>query len=434
MDNYLYYKYIHSISQFNILPVTSRCNFNCIFCSHKQNPPGLEVLTIEDLKPSDLEDIMDFLDREKKIVIGESATRIIEGEPFLNPYLPDILFMLRKKFPCTQVHITTNGSLLDEKILEVLSRIKPLELHISVNTISEKYRKKILGLKKGLKTILETLSSYEIPFSSSIIALPDVTGMDELEETIRFLDRTGSEMIKLFWPSFTDYTGENPVRHVNIDELKEFYTQIKSVIKTPVILEPPLLTDLTPVTEGPVAGSPAHRAGIKEGDEILSAGDYKPWSRTDAFYMLNNLKNPVVKIRRKSDIFSCKIIKNRGEKSGLTFLYDLDRSVIEKIKHMVSDNSLVVTSLLAFNMMDMALKKEGIDVRLLPVKNMFFGGNIACTGLLTVDDILMATEEEKFFKHLLLPSVMFDENGLDLKGKSCSDIVNNRGCKCDIIY
>jgi len=64
---------------------------------------------------------------------------------------------------------------------------------------------------------------------------------------------------------------------------------------------------------------------------------------------------------------------------------------------------------------------------------MFFGGNIACTGLLTVDDILMAIEHEKHTGHILLPSAMFDENLLDLKGKSCSDIVNKTGCKCDVI-
>ncbi len=434
MDNYLYYKYIHSISQFNILPVTSRCNFHCLFCSHKQNPPGLEILTIDDLKPSEFEDIIDFLDPERKVVIGESATRIIEGEPFLNPYLMDILFMLRKKFPYTQIQITTNGSLLNEKILGDLSHIKPVELHISVNTISETYRKQILGVKKGLNTTLEILSSYKIPFSSSIIALPDVTGLSELKKTIMFLSGTGSEIIKIFWPSFTEYTDENnPVRHVNMDELKDFYKHMKSVIKTPLILEPPLLNDLTPVTEGSVTGSPGYMAGIQEGDEILAIGNYKPESRTDAFNRLNNLKNPVLKIRRRREIIDCKIIKNKGEKSGLTFLYDLDWSVIEKIKHMMTDNSSVVTSELAFNMLDMALKKKGISVRLLPVKNMFFGGNIACTGLLTVDDILVATEEEKNLSHLLLPSVMFDENLLDLKGESCLEIVNTRGCKCDII-
>jgi len=432
MDNYLYYKYIHSISQFNILPVTSKCNFHCLFCSHKQNPPGLEILTIDDLKPSELEDIIDFLDREKKIVIGESATRIIEGEPFLNPYLTDILFMLRKKFPSTDVQITTNGSLLNENTLEKLSHVKPVELHISVNTISEKYRQKILGLTANIKNTLERISSYKIPFSSSIIALPQITGWSELEKTITFLDITGSEVIKIFWPSFTEYTDEhNPVRYVNLHEVQDFYKQIKSVIKTPLLLEPPLLDDLTPVTEGPVPGSPADMAAIKKGDEILSIGGYRPQSRVDAFCRLNNLENPILDIKRKEEIIYCTIIKHKGEKSGLTFLYDLDRSVIEKIKCMKTDDSLVVTSGLAFNMLDIALKNE--DIRLLPVKNVFFGGNIACAGLLTVDDILLATEEEKPFSHLLLPSIMFDENLLDLKGRSCRDIVNTRGCKCDII-
>ena len=85
MDGYLYYKFIHSISQFNVLPVTSKCNFSCLFCSHKQNPPDIKVFSVPDLSLSGLIDIIDFLDKDRKIVIGESATNIIEGEPFCNP-------------------------------------------------------------------------------------------------------------------------------------------------------------------------------------------------------------------------------------------------------------------------------------------------------------------------------------------------------------
>ena len=46
---------INTVSRTNILPVESSCNTSCIFCSHRQNPAGIEIyrlpeLTVEDYK------------------------------------------------------------------------------------------------------------------------------------------------------------------------------------------------------------------------------------------------------------------------------------------------------------------------------------------------------------------------------------------------
>jgi MoaA/NifB/PqqE/SkfB family radical SAM enzyme len=124
MNEYLRYKHLHSISRFNILPVTSRCNFCCVFCSHRQNPPDLETILVPDLTSHELDDILCLLDPCRKIVIGESATRCIEGEPFCNPSLMDILAIIRKKFRQTPIHIATNGSLLDAGTLKLLEALR----------------------------------------------------------------------------------------------------------------------------------------------------------------------------------------------------------------------------------------------------------------------------------------------------------------------
>ena len=37
---------LYTISEHNILPITSKCNAHCIFCSHHHNPSGVEVYHI----------------------------------------------------------------------------------------------------------------------------------------------------------------------------------------------------------------------------------------------------------------------------------------------------------------------------------------------------------------------------------------------------
>lgn len=432
MKDYLYYKYINSISQFNILPVTSKCNVKCIFCSHNQNPPHIEVFRIEDLTPGKTDEIIDFLDPEKPVVIGESATRIIEGEPFCNKDLLTIISKIRNNFPSTVIQITTNGLLLDENIIKKLSSLKPLKLHLSVNIISKTLREKIMSVKekKDILFIFDLLNKYEIPFSGSIIALPHITGWENLSETIKILDEKGSEVIKLYWPSVTRYTKPELFINIDLKDLKEFYKNVKSIIKTPILLEPPLLDNLKAITEGVLKNSPGNTAGIIAGDEIISINNHRPKCRVEAYKKVNSLKNPVLKIKRKEEILTVKILKEKNEKSGITFLYDLDYHIIENIKKELikTENPAVLTSDLAYKLLDWAFKKEKITPYLLKVENHLFGGTIGCTGLLTVEDILTTLKGQKF-SHVFLPDSPFDERGMDLTGKNYRAIEEATGCK-----
>jgi hypothetical protein len=65
--------------------------------------------------------------------------------------------------------------------------------------------------------------------------------------------------------------------------------------------------------------------------------------------------------------------------------------------------------------------RAGLDVRLLPVHNSFFGGNIAVTGLLTGVDIARALEREPTGQRYLLPDVCLSE-GRFLDGMRLADL------------
>jgi NifB/MoaA-like Fe-S oxidoreductase len=56
-----------------------------------------------------------------------------------------------------------------------------------------------------------------------------------------------------------------------------------------------------------------------------------------------------------------------------------------------------------------------------PIKNNFFGGNVDVAGLLTAQDIIEQMAHSKA-KKLLLPAVLFNDEGLTLDDKAASDI------------
>ena len=80
-----YYTYLVEAARKNILPLTSYCNVRCVFCSHKQNPDGVLIHRLPSLPVAKVEELVQLLDPREKVVIGESATRLVEGEPFTHP-------------------------------------------------------------------------------------------------------------------------------------------------------------------------------------------------------------------------------------------------------------------------------------------------------------------------------------------------------------
>ena len=40
---------LEAVSRDNILPLTSSCNLHCLFCSNRQNPPGVQTFSFAPL-------------------------------------------------------------------------------------------------------------------------------------------------------------------------------------------------------------------------------------------------------------------------------------------------------------------------------------------------------------------------------------------------
>mgnify|MGYP001084209058 CR=1 FL=1 len=76
----------------------------------------------------------------------------------------------------------------------------------------------------------------------------------------------------------------------------------------------------------------------------------------------------------------------------------------------------VVTGMLAIPVLSRVIDRlnrvQGLHVRLVPVRNTFFGGSVTCAGLLTGSDILTTLEEERDERgdEILIPSICLKED------------------------
>lgn len=411
----------------NILPVTGRCNLSCLFCSHRYNPPEARVYDLPPLPSEKIKYLIDGLDPSAGIIIGESATRLREGEPFTHPHITEILSTIRERFPAAPVQITTNGTLLTPDMLHLLTRLQPIELVLSLNSITKKSRRLLMGDKEPgrVTKIIEEIAERGIPFHGSVVAMPNLTGWDDLAETLRFLESRGAQTIRLFIPGFTRFTPDYlAISSDELTGLNEFIRNMQDALTCPLLPEPPGITGIMPVIEGVIRNSPAAAAGLQRKDVILSVNEENPRCRAEAFNIILRRADPAIEIKRDNNRLQKTIIKRKNESSGITMHYDLDPRDIDTVHNHIKSgkNILLLTSRAAAPLWEATvsgINRENLKIAAVP--SFFWGGSIFSAGLLTIADI--RREIKKLPRNyspeiVMLPPQAFDRQGLDLCGQS----------------
>lgn len=430
------------VSQTNILPIISGCNIDCVFCSHKNNPSNVKTYTVPKLDLTQVEELIEYLSTDRKIVIGDSASRIVEGEPFLYKSFMYILNRIRQKYKVTPIQITTNGSFLTEQVIKELALLEPIEINISLNSSNDENRTKLINDKKPKVAInaCKLLSKYNIKYNGSIVLMPHVVGWEDIKNTVEYLCQNSAQLVRLFIPGVTKYAKEKidfcEISATANKLIKEFVNKYE----VPIIIEPPIIDNLNAVIEGVIKDSPAHMVGLKYNDIIIRVDGKEPVCRVDAYTKAFNRANPVLLIKRETEEFEVAVNKLSKQSCGFVVSYDIDPDITTCCTRAVHKNKskspLIITSELGFNIVKKLFDKEGEIYNIYPVKNDFFGGTIMVSGLLTVQDIMNNIEDikNKFNPDLLLlPGQMFDLNLEDLTGISYNEITKKSGINVELI-
>lgn len=430
---------LETASRDNILILTTSCTTSCIFCSHLQNPDGIETYYVDSLSREQIYTLIEFLDGTEKIIIGESATRICEGEPFLCADFIEILEHIRQRYPLAAIQITTSGIHLDGAMMSRLESIGNIELNISLNSCNSEGRKKLYRGKEHFSAVeaVKLLKSSSLVYSGSIVAMPHLVGWEDIRETILFLQEYGAASIRLFMPGYTRFTkGLLPPSDIR-SSLESFTQEVVKLLQIPLVMEPSGVKDTLALVEGILAGSPAQKSGIIKGDRVLGVNGRRVVSRADAYYKAYEAGNPTIELERGGKIFETLVEKPVDSSAGMVFNYDIHPDTILGIKKGISRNRgkscLILTSELAYDLLSFCITDKQ-EAEMEAVRNEFFGGNILCAGLLTLTDIEAHLGRRRSLPQvILLPGIMFDTVGRDLMGRHFIELEEKLGIKAEVI-
>ena len=444
-ENDLWPLLLEAVFRDNVLPLTSSCNLKCIFCSSRGNPQGVKTVSFPPLDKSVLQELIPFLDPGRKIIIGESSTRLCEGEPLMHPFFSEVVEEISELFPHTPLQITTNGTLLSPELIYKMSLLKGnegdgsvggVEFIFSLNSASSYWRCNIMGDKdpeRALK-VVDLCSKYGVDFHGSLVAAPQLTGWEELKQTLYFLENAGALTTRVFLPGITRYSNYNGnFSFTWWSQIRDFTEEVNRELEHPVTVEPPLKKDLLARVEGVIEGSTAEEAGLQKGDIIMEVEEAPVLSAVDAFSRLKKGSSPFLRVDRPcgncvgGKYLTTRIEKEAGQSPGVVIYSDLDPYFIQAVNSAIerynSFRTVLLTSVLAAPLWEEARRRLLLprELDVYPVENKFWGGSISCAGLLTVDDFKEAMSHISLQKGdadlFILPFKPFDRQGKDLLGK-----------------
>lgn len=429
-----------TVKEDNILPITSICKLNCIFCSHKNNPSEIETYSFGHLELDLIKTMIEFLDPERPVFIGESASKIIEGEPFVHPEIYQILEYLRQRWPDIEIKITTSASFINIEKVGSLKTLEPLELNISLNAPAPEERVFLMNDSKpnNVFKIIPELKQQQLKFSASIVSMHHLKGFDYLKRTFDYLEHYPPLTLRVFMAGFSHYADPEIIADAaEYQKLNQFINKIKNNYSYPIITEPQLLSDFKAQINDIIKNSPAAKTDLKAGDVIKKVDQETVVSRVDAFYQIKEAKNPVVEVQRADQKKKIIIEKNKNEASGLIMSYDLSRKVKNTLEAYAAESSknkkgitVIMASEAGYDLLADLLKEYRMNnneyLKLLKVKNEVFGASIIAAGLLTNSDLARSLKMiDGEIEKIILPEIIYDYYGNDLLGEHYTELEEN---------
>ncbi len=132
--------------------IVEHCNLNCKYCGHFSCIADEEYYDVKEYE----KDIAKLAEVTKSNIY---RIRILGGEPLLHPEIEHIFDITRKYFPNSNIELTTNSTLIDDKPETFWKNMKKNRISIAAS---------IYPIKLNWKSILDKAKKYNIAMRSPI--------------------------------------------------------------------------------------------------------------------------------------------------------------------------------------------------------------------------------------------------------------------------
>lgn len=261
---------------------------------------------------------------------------------------------------------------LSKSDIDRIIRLNLSPLYVSVQTINGEKRKEMLGNKNAdkIESQLQLLTSHGIKIETQVVLVRGVNDGCYLDETLKklYAMRPNLESVAIVPCGITKHrVGLYPIGDIDKGYANCVIAQVNEF-----------------------------NHSVKENFALIA----------DEFYIRAGLQIPSPETYGE--------FTQVGNGVGMTakFLMEINESL-----HSTKSNGkfLVISGVSASEIIKKQTKKiqesvSGVDIKVLPIKNEFFGDTVTCTGLLTATDILKGIESEKSFDYLVLPDVCLKQD------------------------
>jgi hypothetical protein len=451
------------------------CKVKCKFCYQIGHPPELQSPRYTTPR-EEIETKIRYYRPERKQRLFH-ATNYDTNEILTYPGVIDLMRLLREKTDKPFYNITTNGVPLTAKMIRDLKPLLPFELGISINSTNPALRKKLMRDKQPEVAIdsMNRLREENIPFLASIVAWPEFT-LEDLEQTIRDLDRFPPAEIRVCLPGYSKHFSAEPLfdRDEVWQGIVNLVRRLRDELTVPIIPLPSVYEEHLhdeyhnlPYVQGVVPGSPAMKAGVRRGDVLVSANNVRLPNRPAARFAMTKMHEDgatlvwlkVLRNGEETDLvlkegadgdfefpYTRQLASLHRMPYGLLLPQGLGHEVTGQIRHLAARQQakrvLILTSTLMRGPMQLLLAEtggvEGAEVEWAIPRNDYLGPNIFMGDLLTVQDYVEFLREHQAAGNprpdlVLSPSSAFSTWRRDITGRTFYEIGRLTGLPVELM-
>lgn len=454
--------------QQNLGSLSTVCNCHCRFCYEDGNPPGLFT------KEPRFVGMQEARTRRRYLHDGRGLPRESKGffEPLANPDYLSLMAAVREHDADQLIDVTTNGAGLSPEVIERLAELAPVYVNLSLISANPATRRLIMRDPRSRQAIeaVEFLRASQIPFMGTLVPWPD-QGLDDLAETLEFLDRQEARFIRVSMPGLSRH---HPSYRPNV--LAEWHPQVvaevlrvRAYLETPILISPyaHVTSSLAPLVEGVIRRSPAALAGLRLGDRLTAVDDTEVVSRAHAGSLLDRAaqrRAVDVEVERAGRRLRMHLdepaagedaypyrpkgyagLDFPGMRFGLVLPGSFRLQYVKQIHEAIQGRTALRTVVLASphyrELVGGLLAKlplpEGASVEVLVPENRFFGGDVDVGDLWVLEDVAAAVREHAEAHGspdlLILPSSFLSRWGRDLAGVAYTELERELGIDIALI-